>query len=81
MKINQLNEKGHRHGYWEEYHPNGSLWFKGTYNNNNFEGYWEVYYRNGNPWFKGNYDNNGTRIGYWEWYYDNGELREQIFHS
>jgi antitoxin component YwqK of YwqJK toxin-antitoxin module len=56
MKINKINKKGHRHGYWEWYFGNGKLWFKGHYNNGNLHGHWEHYHSNGNQSCKGNYD-------------------------
>jgi len=48
--IQPINEKGERHdehGYWEHYHYNGQLWFKGNYVDGNRHGYWEEYYPNG----------------------------------
>ena len=42
--MNQRNENGERHGYWEVYYSNGQLWFKGHYNNGEEVGYWEDYY-------------------------------------
>jgi antitoxin component YwqK of YwqJK toxin-antitoxin module len=47
MKINQYNEKGNRHGYWEIYWPNGTVCFKGSYNNGIKIGYCEIYWENG----------------------------------
>ena len=76
----QYNEEGQEHGYWEDYHYNGNIYYKGNYHNGKRIGYWECYWFNGNLMFKGNYDNNGTKIGYWEWY-DKCELEEQIFYS
>jgi len=29
--ITRYNENGNRHGYWEEYHDNGKLSYKGFY--------------------------------------------------
>ena len=71
--INLFDEKGNRHGYWEEYHDNGKLFSKGNYVNGNTHGYWEEYHDNGNLWCKGNYVD-GKRHGYWEYYYSNGNL-------
>ena len=45
--IKPINEKGERHGYWEEYYSNGQLWCKGNYVNGKQHGYWERYYPNG----------------------------------
>jgi antitoxin component YwqK of YwqJK toxin-antitoxin module len=71
--INLYNERGQRHGYWEEYYSNGQLRNKGNYVNDNRDGYWEEYYSNGKLWRKGNYVN-GKQDGYWEAYYSNGKL-------
>ena len=30
---NGYNEQGQKHGYWEFYHENGQLWYKGDYLN------------------------------------------------
>ena len=39
--IKQFNQKGQPHGYWEVYFPNGSLGYKGFYNNGKPVGYSE----------------------------------------
>jgi antitoxin component YwqK of YwqJK toxin-antitoxin module len=78
-KINQYNEKGQKHGYWELYWSNGNPCFKGNYDNGQPDGYWEVYHQNGNLNYKGNYNNNNP-IGYWECHV-NGELELQIFYA
>ena len=66
-KLINIEIKGERIGYWEEYYPNGNLRYKGSYNNDGQEiGYWERYYYNGNLRHKGNYDN-GNRIGHWKY--------------
>ena len=43
MIKNQLNSED----YWEVYHDNGKLWYKGNYVNGIREGYWEWLYSNG----------------------------------
>jgi antitoxin component YwqK of YwqJK toxin-antitoxin module len=45
--INQYNDNGKKHGYWEVYHSNGNLIYKGNYINGKRIGYWEDYYSNG----------------------------------
>ena len=42
-----LNHIGQVHGYWEAYHPNGNLWYRGKYLNGQRHGYCETYYDNG----------------------------------
>jgi antitoxin component YwqK of YwqJK toxin-antitoxin module len=71
--INLYNERGEKHGYWEEYYDNGQLMRKGNFVNGNRDGYWEEYRPNGQLLWKGNYVN-GNLDGYWEWYYSNGQL-------
>ena len=51
--MNQRNDNGERHGYWEDYHSNGQLGCKGHYDNGDHIGYWECYYSNGQLWYKG----------------------------
>ena len=47
--IMPRNEKGQRHGYWEWYRTyNGSLLYKGFFNNGKEVGYSEFYWMNGN---------------------------------
>jgi uncharacterized protein len=69
---------GLKEGYWEIYHSNVNLHFKGNYISGMREGYWESY-SNGNLWYKGNYKS-GIKEGYWEWYDSNGNLvRQEIY--
>jgi len=46
--MNRRDDKGKRHGYWEDYYSHNTLMFKGNYNNGVQTGYWEWYYYNGN---------------------------------
>jgi antitoxin component YwqK of YwqJK toxin-antitoxin module len=71
--IKSYNDKGHRHGYWEEYYRNGRLFFKGNYVSGVEDGYWQVYHTNGQLRFKGKYVN-GNRHGHFESYHSNGKL-------
>jgi antitoxin component YwqK of YwqJK toxin-antitoxin module len=45
--ITPINEKGERHGYWEQYWGNGQLWYKGNFVNGSRHGCWEYYCPNG----------------------------------
>ena len=78
--INLYNEKGERHGYWEDYYTDGQLSSKGNYVNGKEHGYWEYYWNNGQLMFKVNYVN-GKRHGYWESYYDNGRLHYKGYYD
>lgn len=78
--LRPINKKGQSHGYWEEYHWNGNLYYKGNYINGEPDGYWEMYRVNGEPWYKGVY-HYGIEIGLWELYNENGELIEQHFYA
>ncbi len=64
--MNQSNEQGQQHGYWEYYYQNGQLWYKGNYHNGSRHGCWESYSQNGELHYKGNY-HNGERHGHQEW--------------
>jgi antitoxin component YwqK of YwqJK toxin-antitoxin module len=66
--MNQFNDKQQYHGYWEWYHSNGNISWKGNFINGKEDGYWEDYWANGNLDYKGNFIN-GRPIGYWEWYH------------
>lgn len=44
--IKPYNKKNKRHGYWEIYHYDGNLEYKGNYINGKPIGYFEVYHRN-----------------------------------
>ena len=77
--MNEVNDKGYKHGYWEKYCPDGNLWYKGVYINGLKDGYWGKYFSNGNPWYKGHYIN-GKEDGYWEWYNIDSKLVLKAFH-
>jgi len=76
--INQYNENGEHHGYWETYYPNGNLESKGYYINGLRDGYFEWYFSNGNLGFKAFYINDVIN-GYYEDYYSNGNLSSKGF--
>lgn len=65
--MNQLNTKGEKDGYWEEY------W------ETNFGSWRENYHPISSKDIKGrgNYIN-GDKVGYWEWYHSNGNLMSKI---
>ena len=44
--IKPYNKKNKRPGYWEIYHYDGNLEYKGNYINGKPIGYFEVYHRN-----------------------------------
>ncbi len=76
--MNEYNDKGERHGYWEKYYLNGNLDWKGNYVNDRRNGRWKFYWQNGKLQWVGNY-NNGIRVGCWDWYNTKGNLTEKIF--
>jgi len=46
--MNQFNDKGQKHGYWEHiWLMNSSIFAKGYYINGNEVGYWEFYSTSG----------------------------------
>ncbi len=53
--MNELNEKGEYHGYWEEYWSNGELWYKTNFINGVEIGYCEIRLSNGDLFYKGFY--------------------------
>ena len=70
--MNEFNDKGERHGLWENYLPNGQLSFRTEYFNDKRHGFYEEYSEDKLRW-KGEYQN-GERHGLWERYYTNGQL-------
>jgi antitoxin component YwqK of YwqJK toxin-antitoxin module len=46
LNIESLNDKGQKHGYWEEYYLCGQLNFKCKYVNDDRHGYFEKYWSN-----------------------------------
>jgi antitoxin component YwqK of YwqJK toxin-antitoxin module len=45
--INQHDSQGEQHGLWENYWPDGTLWWKGHYHHGKLHGLSERYYKNG----------------------------------
>ena len=45
--MNEYNDRGQRHGYWEKYYSNGEFLYKGHYLDGKVIGYWEFYELNG----------------------------------
>ena len=74
------NEKGQRHGYWELYHSNGKLAYKGIYINGEDYGLRERYFSNGQLRYKGNFINNKL-YGLWEGYYSNGKIDYKEYYA
>lgn len=75
-----IDEAGNQQGSWIEYHPNGKIKGKGSYENGNKIGEWIFYYPNGKIEQKGKYDKKGRPQGLWQWYYESGSiLREETY--
>jgi uncharacterized protein len=53
QKLNQLDAEGRRHGLWEHYYPDGTLWQRRHYHHGKAHGLWEHYYPDGTLWGKG----------------------------
>jgi hypothetical protein len=41
--INQRDAEGRRHGVWEIYRPDGTLWLRGHWHHGRPHGVWEYY--------------------------------------
>ena len=61
--ITPYNDKGEKHGYWEDYYSNGQLCYKGDYVAGKRHGSWERYYDNGQLYSKCYYDM-GKQVDY-----------------
>jgi len=76
--MNEYNDDGQPHGYWEELDQDGVITLgKGYYNNGINEGYWE-YYSEWGLLFKGNYKN-GDFDGHCVWYEKNGTCEKEFY--
>ena len=60
---NLFNERGNRHGYWEEYNSYDILCRRGYFDNGNPDGFYEAYFDNGKIKYRG-YFNKGELIGH-----------------
>jgi len=76
--MNKYNDKGERHGYWEEYNPYGQLNWRGTYLNGLQHGLFVSYWRNGQLCYKAIWFM-GKQIGFWETFDDKGILFGKLF--
>ena len=54
--INLYNEKGERHGVWEDYYDNGQLRYRGNYVNGIEHGICESYYSSGQLCYRKEYN-------------------------
>jgi antitoxin component YwqK of YwqJK toxin-antitoxin module len=54
-KTNQYDSQGNRHGVWEHYYANGSLWWRAHFLNGKHHGTREWYHSDGRPQGKGYY--------------------------
>jgi antitoxin component YwqK of YwqJK toxin-antitoxin module len=43
-KTNQYNQQGQRHGYWEDYYRDGTVYYRKNYINNKICGLYEYTY-------------------------------------
>lgn len=76
--MNGYNDKGEKHGPWEEYYSNGNLYYKENYINGKLHGLREYYRANEKPMYKVNYVN-GKRHGLYEDYNYVGDLLRKEF--
>lgn len=76
--MNQLNNKGEKHGPWEEYYNNGKLSHRGTYLNGAKVGEWVFYWVNGNLQWLGSYKMNQL-IGFWVGYHSSNVMKDNEF--
>lgn len=70
--MNQLNEKGRRHGLWVEYYNNGKICHEHNWLNGKYHGVCKDYHKNGVLWVDAVY-NNGKRVT-WYRYFKDGNL-------
>jgi len=46
-QVNQYDPQGRRHGIWEHYRPDGTLWWRGRFLHGKLHGLLEEYYKDG----------------------------------
>ena len=66
-KLDGFFKNGLKEGYWQQFHPNGQLRYKGHYIEGLREGLWESYWDNGQLEMKGNF-HRGKREGFWDYF-------------
>ncbi|MCB2221021.1 MAG: hypothetical protein KQI35_11545 [Bacteroidetes bacterium] len=68
---------GERHGKWEAWYEDGTLWSVGTFENGVENGTKTVYYENGNKYYEG-YIKNDERVGTWKFWDEDGNLVKEV---
>jgi len=68
-----LDQNGERHGMWEAYYPDSTLWSKGNYTHGLADGNRTVWYSNGQKRFEGKY-RKGKEVGLWKFWDEQGKL-------
>jgi antitoxin component YwqK of YwqJK toxin-antitoxin module len=77
--INQLDSECRPHGVWEDYWPNGPLWWRGHYHHGTLHGVWENYWGNGTLWGRVHY-HHGVRKGLETWCDYQGRIIDKKYH-
>jgi antitoxin component YwqK of YwqJK toxin-antitoxin module len=72
QKITEL-PNGEKHGLYKTYHPDGQLWYEGTWKDGERHGWWKEYYPNGQLRREG-IRKNDLKQGLWKYYHENGWL-------
>ena len=68
-----LDDEGKRHGMWEAFYPDSTLWSKGNYTHGLADGSRTVWYPNGQKRFEGEYLK-GKEVGLWKFWDEQGKL-------
>ena len=76
-KLDGFIKNGLKEGYWQQFHPNGQLRYKGHYIEGVRQGLWESYWDNGQLEMKGNFEK-GKREGFWS-YFNQDKTINHIF--
>lgn len=68
---------GLRHGKWQAWFEDGTLWSEGTYVDGKENGMKKIYYPNGNLYYKG-IVTDGQRTGVWEFFDNEGQKIKEV---
>ena len=77
--INQRDAEGRRHGVWESYYSDGTLWWRDHYHHDQRHGLWEHYYPDGTLVWRAQY-HHGVQKGLdIQWDYQ-GRIASKRYH-
>ena len=77
--LNLYDSNGKRHGIWESYYENGSLWWRNYYLHGEHHGTWEGYQADGTLKWREHWLH-GKLHGLKQWYYSYDIPDEKVYY-